>query len=155
MSDPNPTPGAPVTLREVTRENLRDVLRLKVAENQRGFVADNATSIAQAHFYPESAWFRAIYAGETPVGFLMLADEPEKPEYFLWRFMIDARYQGRGYGRRALELLAEHVRTRPGATTLGVSYVPGEGNPGPFYHRFGFVDTGEVDEGENVARLHL
>ena len=155
MSHPDPGPDAPVTLREVTRENLRDVLRLKVADDQRGFVADNAWSIAEAHFYPEMAWFRAIYAGETPVGFLMLADEPETQEYFLWRFMIDARYQGRGYGRRALERLVEHVKTRPGATTLGVSYVPGEGSPGPFYHRFGFVDTGEVDEGENVARLDL
>jgi diamine N-acetyltransferase len=155
MSHPDPAPDAPVTLREVTRDNLGDVLRLKVTEEQRNFVADNATSIAQAHFYPEMAWFRAIYAGETPVGFLMLADEAEKQEYFLWRFMIDARYQGRGYGRRALELLVEHVRTRPGAAALGVSYVPGEGSPGPFYHRFGFADTGEVDDGENVALLNL
>lgn len=151
----HPEADAAVTLREVTRENLHEVLRLRVAESQRSFVADNATSIAEAHFSPEMAWFRAIYAGETPVGFLMLADEAEKQEYFLWRFMIDARYQGRGYGRRALERLVEHVRTRPGATALGVSYVPGEGSPGPFYRRFGFEETGEVDDGETVARLDL
>ena len=101
------------------------------------------------------AWVRAIYAGETPVGFLMLADEPEEPEYFLWRFMIDQRYQGRGYGRRAIELLVDHVRARPGATELLVSYEQGEGGPELFYHRLGFEPTGEVIDGEMVARLVL
>ena len=155
MSRPDPAADAPVTLREVTRENLRDVLRLKVAEEQRGFVADNATSIAQAHFYPESAWFRAVYAGETPVGFLMLSDEPEKQEYFLWRFMIDARYQRRGYGRGALELLFAHVKGRPGAQELFTSCVDAAGGPGPFYEGLGFTYTGELDEGERVMRRPL
>jgi diamine N-acetyltransferase len=144
-----------VSLREVTRETLRDVLRLKVGPEQERFVASNAISIAQAHFCPEKAWFRAVYAGDEPVGFLMIEDEPSKPRYFLWRFMIDARYQGRGYGRRALELLCEHVRSRPGATELLVSCVPGDGSPCPFYERFGFAYTGEVDLGELVMRLAL
>jgi diamine N-acetyltransferase len=144
-----------VSLREVTRETLRDVLRLNVGPGQERFVASNAISIAEAHYYPETAWFRAVYAGDEPVGFLMIEDEPAKPRYFLWRFMIDARYQGRGYGRRALELLCEHVRTRPGATELLVSCVPGDGGPCPFYERFGFAYTGEVDHGELVMRLGL
>ena len=45
-----------------------------------------------------------------------LSDDPETPEYFLWRFMIDARYQSLGFGRQALELVIDHVRTRPSAT---------------------------------------
>ena len=53
-----------VRLREVTRENLGAVLNLSVSETQRKFVATNERSIAQAHFYPEKAWFRAIYADE-------------------------------------------------------------------------------------------
>ena len=148
------TAAAVVSLREITNETLGAVLRLKVKPDQAHFVADNATSIAQAHFEPK-AWFRAIYADETPVGFVMLFDDPEKPEYFLWRYMIDGRYQRLGFGRQALLLFIDHVRTRPNATELFTSYVPGEGSPQPFYAGLGFVETGEVDEGENVIKLAL
>ena len=65
------------------------------------------------------------------------------------------RFQGQGYGRRALELLIAHVRTRPGATELLTSCVPGDGSPCPFYERMGFVYTGEEDDGELVMRLIL
>jgi diamine N-acetyltransferase len=154
---PQPEPGrdAVVTLREVTKENLRSILRLEVAEHQKQFVAPNAVSIAQAYFDREMAWFRAVYANETPVGFLMLSDLPDEPEYFLWRFMIDARYQRLGYGKRAMQLLIDHVKTRPSATELGVSCVPAEGGPCPFYEKIGFVSTGEVDDGELVMKLNL
>lgn len=150
----SPEDAATVTLREVTKETVRAVLRLKVRPEQEAFVANNAVSIAQAYFEPK-AWFRAIYAGEEPVGFLMLYDDPETPEYFLWRFMVDAAHQGKGYGKQALNLLVEHVRGRPGATTLGVSYVPGEGSPEGFYRAYGFVPTGEMDGDEAIAQLAL
>ena len=142
-------------LREITRDNLRQVLRLKVAPAQEPFVASNAVSIAQAHFHPEEAWFRAIYDGEEPVGFVMIEDKPAEARYTLWRFMIDARHQRRGYGRRALELVLEHVRTRPGATDIYTSCVDAPGGPGPFYERMGFTYTGALDEGERVMRRPL
>ncbi len=148
----SPSKDSPVSLREVTRETLRTILNLSVAENQRQFVATNATSIAQAHFYPE-AWFRAIYADETPVGFLMLEDKPMEGAYFLWRLMVDARYQGYGFGRRAIELLIEHVKTRPEATKLTTSCVLGEGSPLEFYKKLGFSETGEMIEDEMVLEL--
>jgi diamine N-acetyltransferase len=144
----------PVTLREITAKTVRAICALEVAPEQRGFVARNAESIAQAHFEPK-AWFRAVYAEETPVGFVMLYDDPGAEEYFLWRFMIAAEHQGKGYGREALDLVVEHVRSRPGAKELRSSYVPGDGSPGPFYLRYGFVETGEVDDGERVIRLDL
>jgi diamine N-acetyltransferase len=152
---PEPTADSVVTLREVTQDTLRDILRLKVTPEQDQFVAPNAVSVAEAYFERERAWFRAIYADETPVGFLMLYDDPEKPTYYLWRFMIDARYQRHGFGRRALELLIDHVRTRPNASELLLSYVPAEGSPQPFYARLGFVDTGVVHDGENEMKLVL
>ncbi len=150
-----PGRDAVVTLREITRETVRTITALKVAPEQTGFVATNAESIAQAYFDRDVAWFRAVYADEVPVGFIMLEDDAANQEYYLWRFMIDARYQGRGYGRRALELLVEYVKTRPGAKALMTSCVPGDGSPCPFYEQLGFVPTGEVDEGEIVLRLAL
>jgi diamine N-acetyltransferase len=153
-NESTPSSDAVVTLREITRETLWPVLQLRVRPDQTQFVADNATSIAEAHFTP-TAWFRAIYADDTPVGFVMLDDHPEKPQYFLWRFMVDATHQRKGYGRRAIELLIEHVKTRPGATELLLSYHPGEGSPREFYCKLGFEDTGEIVDEERVMRRGL
>jgi diamine N-acetyltransferase len=149
-----PARTAVVSLREITAETVNAVLDLKVAPAQETFVAANAVSIAQAHFTPE-AWFRAVYANEIPVGFLLLYDDPKEPTYFLWRFMIDARYQGLGFGQQAIKQLVEYVKTRPSATELGVSCVPGEGSPCPFYEKLGFQATGKVNHGEVELRLPL
>lgn len=148
-------PGGEVSLKEITRETLGSILKLKVAASQERFVATNAVSIAQAHFYPDVAWFRGIYAGDEPVGFVMLELDTVKQEYSLWRFMIDHRFQRMGYGREAIRLILEHVRSLPGARELLTSVVPGEGTPGPFYQGLGFAFTGEVDHGEQVMRLAL
>ena len=143
-----------VELREITGDTVRAICRLAVAPDQEGFVAPNAVSIAEAYFEP-NAWFRAIYADGEPVGFVMLEDDSAEEEYYLWRLMIADGFQGRGYGRRAVGLLIDHVRTRPGATELKTSWVPGERGPAEFYRKLGFAPTGEMDEGEVVGRLAL
>ncbi len=154
-----------VTLREVTKETVRAVCDLRVRPGQDGFVAPNAVSIAEAHFEPH-AWFRAVHAADRPVGFVMIYEDPhpETPTdmdeddvavYYLWRFMIDGREQGKGYGRRAMELAIEHVREQPNATAMYLSVVPGEGSAEAFYARFGFARTGRVHEGEVEMRLPL
>jgi len=128
-----------VELREVTRETVRAVCGLGVRPEQRDYVAPNVRSIAEAYFEPR-AWFRAVYAGDEPVGFLMVREDTEQNEFYLWRFMIAAEHQGKGYGRRALELLVDTIRGR-GATELISSYVPGEHSPRGFYLRLGFEET--------------
>jgi diamine N-acetyltransferase len=143
-----------VSLREITADTVREICRLRVAPGQEGFVAPVAVSIAEAYFAPK-AWFRAVYAGDTPVGFVMLEDDVDQRQYYLWRLLVDAAHQGKGYGRRAVELLCDYVRTRPGATELLTSWVPGERGPEGFYRKLGFELTGEVDEDELVARLPL
>ena len=149
-------PDAVVRLVEITAETVREVCMLSdtLSEQQQKMVADNAISIAQAHF-SDKAWFRAIYADQTPVGFIMLHDDAQAGEYFLWRLMVAAPHQGKGYGRRAIEALVEYVRTRPGAKELLASYVPIEGGPKDFYLKLGFEPTGQVEHGEVVIRLPL
>jgi diamine N-acetyltransferase len=152
--------GGLVELREVTGDSVRTVCRLAVAPSQRHLVAPNAVSLAEAMFSPH-AWFRAILADGVPVGFVMLSadtagtDNDGDPEYYLWRLMIADGWQGHGYGREAVRLLVDHVRTLPGATDLLVSWVPGEASPEGFYLGLGFVPTGEVHGDEVVARLAL
>jgi diamine N-acetyltransferase len=154
--EPQVGPEAVVSLREITAETVREICQLSttLSEEQQKMVAPNALSIAQAHF-SDKAWFRAIYADEVPVGFVMLYDDAEKSEYFLWRLMVAGPHQGKAYGRRAVELLIEYVRTRPKAKELLASYVPIEGGPEGFYRKLGFEPTGEIDHGEVVIRLPL
>ena len=151
--------SAAVTLREITFETVIPVTRLAVAESQKGFVAPNAISLAQALFADE-AWYRAIYCGEELAGFVMLEDEslrsepPAQPEIGVWRLMVDARFQGRGVGRAALQQVIEHAR-RKGFARLQLSYVPGPGCPEPFYLGLGFQHTGRVDGTEIVLERSL
>ncbi len=142
-----------VSLREVTAANVDDVLALEVAPDQAGYVATNAKSIAQAHFEPK-AWFRAVAAGDELVGFVMVYRVPETPEFYIWRFMIDARHQGRGYGARALELVLDEARS-DGVPEVTLSVAPGEHSALGFYRKFGFAETGEVAHGQLVMRLAL
>lgn len=145
---------APATsLREITGETVRLITALEVAPEQDGLVAPNAVSIAEAYFEPK-AWFRAIYLGEEPVGFAMVWRDPVEREFSIWRFMVDARYQGRGIGQRALELLLEEARA-DGAAEVKLSVVPGERGAMGFYERFGFEPTGIEEGGQVEMRLRL
>ena len=143
-----------VALVEITADNLRAVMDLKVKPSQDDFVAPNSVSIAQKCFDDES-WMRAIYAGKEPVGFVLLSERRSVPRYYLWRYMIDAAHQGKGYGAAGMDLLVEYVRTLPGATELFLSYVPAPDGPREFYAKFGFVDTGREQDGEREMRLEL
>ena len=143
-----------VTLQEISEETLWSVLDLEVSEDQKKYVAPNAVSIAEAHFSPY-AWFRAIYAGETPVGFVLLYLDEEEAEYDLWRIMIDKNQQRKGYGSQALDLVFEHVRKLADAEELSLSYLPGEGDPSAFFQDFGFKDSEEWVDDEKILLLPL
>ena len=152
----DPPAGTAVSLREVTGETVRAICRLSdtLVPPKRYMVAPNAASFAQALFEPK-AWYRAIYAGETPVGFLMLYDDPDEPNYFLWRLMIATPHQGKGFGRKAVEQLIEYVQTRPGATQLEVSCEEGPGSPEGFYAALGFRRSGKMFDDEVGLALPL
>ena len=75
--------------------------------------------------------------------------------YYLWRLLIDQRYQGRGYGSAALRLAVEHVRTLSDARVLITSVAPGPASTVGFYLPQGFRLTGEVHQGELVLELDL
>lgn len=151
-----PASEANVSLRLITEETLRPILKMsrQMMPGQEKMVAPNAISIAQAHFN-KKAWFRGIYADDTAVGFVMLYDDKNKPEYFLWRLMIAGPHQGKGFGRQAMLKLIEYVKGRPGATELNASYMPIPGGPEPFYSSLGFEPTGEMDGDEVVITLKL
>ncbi len=144
----------PVSLRAVTADNAGAVCELSLAPGQERSAAPAAHTLAEAQFDPR-AWVRAIYAGEQPVGLLALIADTAASRYELVRLMIGAEHQGRGYGRAAIGLLAEHVRPLPGAGELLAAYIPGSEDPSGFYAALGFRDTGRVEHGEKMMALGL
>ncbi len=149
-----------VSLRQITAQTVRCVCSLTVAKDQESLVAPNAVSLAQALFTP-MAWYRAIYLTEHPVGFVTLEDEsllparPKAPAVRIWRFMVDARFQGQGIGKAALLQIIEHVRSKEMFSVLATSYVPGPGCAEQFYLGLGFRHTGRVERDEIRLELPL
>ena len=153
---------AAVTLREIDARSRDSVVALAVAPEQERFVGSVAGALRDAEEIPEgNPWYRAVYAGGEPVGFVMLSWNvtPDPPRiigpWFLWKLLIDRRHQRQGYGREAVRLVADIARAN-GAVELLTSCVDGEGGPEPFYERLGFRRTGALDEnGEIILALEL
>ena len=144
-----------VALKLLTIDNYYECLKLKVKEGQESFVAANAFSMAQGQFYP-GMQMRAIYAGETMVGFIMWAWDPDqlKPEMWVWRLMIADDHQGKGYGRAAMKHVITLLKIE-GITELFLSFGPKNTGGAQFYAGLGFGDTGRVEHDEIVVRLDL
>jgi diamine N-acetyltransferase len=141
-----------ISLRDITAENFEAVITLSVCEDQKNFVASNLYSIAEAKVYPDLVPL-AIYAGEDLVGFTMFGFWPERNEYWIARLMIDAAHQRKGYGRAAMRLVIDRLRSTPGCGGIFISYEPQNTAARALYASLGFVITGEILEAEEVACL--
>jgi diamine N-acetyltransferase len=107
----------------------------------------------------------SVHDRDKLVGFVMIsdnipaetlaADDDIVGPYFLWRLLIDADRQGRGYGRATIDAVVDYLRTRPNADVLLTSCVAGVGSPQPFYLHYGFEMAGAVMWGEDLLRLDL
>ena len=159
-----------VRLEEINGKNVREILKLKVGEDQKSFVAPNDISLIEAYIavsHHGKAFPFGIYDGDIPVGFCMIGfgadddweDAPAVAEnsYNLWRLMIDERYQGKGYGKAAMKLIMDYVRSGPcgPAEYCWLSYEPENVRAKALYAAFGFRETGGFDGGEAIAVLKL
>jgi diamine N-acetyltransferase len=150
-----------ISLRPVDQSNYRDVLQLSVAPDQEHFVASNLQSLADAYVWRDAAEPHAAYADDELVGFALLYPLTDGPPAsplpadatlrgcIIVRLMIDARFQGRGYGREALDAIVEIVRRR-GLATIRLSVLPENDQAVEFYRRNGFAATGET-EGDEIV----
>jgi len=155
-----------ITLRSVTSKNVWEIYELEADEN---LVASNPMSFTEAYFYyletGNNPITLGIYHKEAPVGFMMIAYNPDfdifdnkgAPYYYLWRLMIDEAYQSKGYGRKAMELLIDEIKSFKWGTANAIytSLVPASDVTPKFYGSFGFEKTGEMDDDEIVVRLAL
>ncbi|MDQ4079025.1 MAG: GNAT family N-acetyltransferase [Chloroflexota bacterium] len=156
-----------VTLRPITSENWVRCIELTPTPEQqaRGFVAPNVLSLAQA--YAEPWWIPyAIYADDTMVGLVMYGRWPESgipahhgaPEAgidYVLRMMIDHRYQGRGYGRAAMELLITRIAAQPSSHAIELDYDEDNEAAARLYTGLGFRPVRQMPDGAILARLVL
>jgi diamine N-acetyltransferase len=145
-----------VTLRDITADNWRTCAKLKVADSQQRFVASNAYSLAQSKYEPECVPL-GVYDGDMMVGFVMYREEDYvlSKLWFIDRLMVGHQYQGKGYGRAAMQTLIQRLKTIPGYTAILISFVPDNDAARRLYMSLGFEDTGEIEEGELVFRLSV
>lgn len=163
-----------IKLVKVSTKNFDALIDLKVNESQHEFVADNIYSLAEAYANVSEGRYAqpfGIYDGDEPVGFLMIGynivDGEEdlvkyplvKDNYLIWRFMIDKKHQGKGYGKEAMRLALEFIRTFPcgEAEYCWLSYEPDNTVARDLYRSFGFVEASQMPEGweEIPAALKL
>ncbi len=159
-----------IHLEKVNGNNIWDILKLTVSESQKNLVADNTVSIIEAYIAVTGNGYAfpfGIYEKDMPVGFLMIGydvddywtDVPDiaKGNYSLWRLMIDKAYQSRGFGREAVRLALDFIKTYPcgEAEYCWLSYEPENETAGQLYRSFGFEETGEMDGEEPIAALRL
>lgn len=155
-----------IKLRKITHNNVKECIRLEVAQEQQHFVAANVVSLAQAYVALANddcvPMPFAVYQDNTMVGFIMFSyikakDGAGKGKYYIWRLMIDKRYQKKGYGRQVMERVLEMIRAFPcgDAEEVTLSYEPDNHVARRLYASLGFRERDEMDEDEQVAYLRL
>jgi diamine N-acetyltransferase len=160
MTTEDPLGDGDIVLRPLTEENRPALEALRVATAQQAFVSSVTDSLAEAERYADAnPLVFGLYDRETPVGFVMIADEVDDPDYiahYLWKLLIDERFQRRGFGTAALDLVAAYFRSK-GVPTMWTSAGEGEGSPIPFYEQYGFVRDGvhEDDDGSSEIMLRF
>ncbi|CAN5871186.1 GNAT family N-acetyltransferase [soil metagenome] len=143
-----------VSLREITPENFKECIDLKVGSDQTNFVASNLYSIAQSKIYPTHLPF-AVYNDDEMVGFVMYGLDTDDNRFYLGRLMIDEKHQGRGYGRAVTLEVIERLKQVEGCNEIYLSFAPENTNAERLYKSIGFERTGELSGNETVMRFQI
>ncbi|MCG3089888.1 GNAT family N-acetyltransferase [Sporosarcina cyprini] len=144
-------------LKPITKDNWIDAISLRVREDQVKFVASNAVSLAQLNFL-DHFHAKGIYADDEMVGFTLFGIDDEDHEYWMYRMMIDQKHQGKGYGKQAVLLVIEDIRSMKEERhqIINLSYEPENEVAKRLYGQLGFNEVeGFVVDGEQVARFHF
>ncbi|MDY0409759.1 GNAT family N-acetyltransferase [Virgibacillus soli] len=140
-----------LVIKDVNKDNWRQVAALKVAHEQSDYIESNLYSIAQSAF--ETYWkSRALYAGDTLIGYAMYGAFSDK-EKTVWldRFMIDITYQGKGYAKQFLPMLIREIKELYPCNRIYLSVVLENKVAIRMYEKLGFRFNGDIDDTEVIA----
>jgi len=132
-----------VKIVELNAENWYDCCVLEVSTDQKEYIEPNSISIAQSKFEPTLKPY-AIYAEEKVVGFLMYNTVQEELNgYWVYRIMVDKKFQGKGIGKAATKLMISEMSKLPNAEKIVVGYHPENLGAHKLYSSLGFIDNGD------------
>ncbi|MCM3290672.1 GNAT family N-acetyltransferase [Paenibacillus sp. MER 180] len=143
-----------ITLQKIGRNNWKESIQLQTHEDQREFVAPNVYSIAEVQFLPDFV-AKAIYNEDQMIGFAMYGLDDADGNYWIRRFMIDEKFQGKGYGKQALQFIIEEICQEQETDTVLISYNLNNERAKGLYAKLGFVEEGISSCGERIARYQL
>lgn len=141
-----------VTLRPVDAGSWRDVAALTVASGQERFVAAPTYYLALCAYGDVWQPMSVRDADDQVVGFLMWGVDDADDSCWLGGILVDEAHQGRGVGRAAVVEALRLLRERAGSSGFALSYHPDNEVAKALYASLGFVETGEVDDDEVIAR---
>ena len=149
-----------ITLRDITGDNYFQVLELKISPEQEAakFVSPVVRSLADAWYYRDEGitYPKAIYADEDLVGFIMYELDTEEQHVFVWRFLIDQAFQGKGYGRQTIEAVLAMAKEQAQMTKVVADYVDGHEPMKKILLGLGFEETGfDPDNNEHIMVYQL
>lgn len=152
-----------IRLSQISWDNFKECINLSVQKDQERYVASNLYSFAESYMNVTygvcEAQPLAIYHDDTMIGFTLLYYKKQKEGnyYEIRRFMIDQKYQGKGYGKKAFHTIMEYIRTLPmgPATRAVLDYMPSNDTASHIYHSYGFQDTDEYNQDGEVRTVYI
>lgn len=137
-----------IRLTEVTEENWLEVVNLSVKDNQKNYVAPVVGILARGYVYRDcNARIFVIENDGIIVGASLVREFTDEPlGYDLQQFMIDQRYQGRGYGSEALGLILDELRKEGHFDHVEICVKRDDAAAIHLYEKNGFIDSGYIDE---------
>lgn len=137
-----------IRLVEINESNYFDVIRLSVSEEQQKYLDRPIGIVARGYIYREArARVIGIENEDELVGVALVKDMDEEPAcYDLQQFMIDQRFQNKGYGTEALRQIIEQLKKEAKYKCVEVCVNKADTSALRVYEKVGFVDTGYIDE---------
>ncbi|EJQ21000.1 GNAT family N-acetyltransferase [Bacillus cereus] len=145
-----------IHLKSINKSNWEEAIRLSVKAEQRTFIASNLYSIAEVQFL-DNFYAKGIYVGNKMIGFTMFGIDPGDNNYWIYRLMIDEKFQGKGIGKQAIYLIIEEVRQNNNTNIplIMIGYHPENLTAKLVYKKAGFIETELSSWGEQLAKYSL
>ncbi|HEO8609130.1 TPA: GNAT family N-acetyltransferase [Streptococcus suis] len=133
-----------IRLELVNKDNFEAVLQVQLVPEDQRRVASVEYSLAQAWLYKDSGMILpyAVVSGRKVVGFAMLSIEPKDNSYYLWRLLIDKKYQNQGFGKEVIRQVLRRAKDDQQCHKVTVNYVIGNHKMRYILEKLGFQSVG-------------
>ncbi|HEL1644107.1 TPA: GNAT family N-acetyltransferase [Streptococcus suis] len=132
-----------IRLELVNKDNFEAVLQVQLAPEDQRRVASVEYSLAQAWLYREDGHLLpyAVKSGQKVVGFVLLSIQEDK-SYYVWRLLIDKKYQNRGHGKEVIRQILVLAKEDTLCQKVTMNYVIGNHKMRYILEKLGFQFIG-------------